>query len=240
MAVCSVAHAGTYTADFDSTTLDPSLHFDDGGGKFSESTGLGLLNIAQSKKQAGSDSSAFMGTQFTIDGDFSSRVTINFAALRNTGETGAFAINFSVPFANAYIENVGFDANGDAYESGAFFKDGGYVGGPTISILNPYLDLRLDRVGDTVTEYIARGDTNDWFEVDSVTDASLLGSAQFFLSLGNTQSWPGSAYVTFSDFEITTLPSAAPEPGTWALMFCGVGLAGAALRRRRAALPTAA
>ena len=35
------------------------------------------------------------------------------------------------------------------------------------------------------------------------------------------------------------MPSAAPEPATWAMMITGFGLTGAAVRRRRAFLVTA-
>ena len=38
---------------------------------------------------------------------------------------------------------------------------------------------------------------------------------------------------TFAAFEIDALASAVPEPGSWALMIFGVGMAGASLRTRR-------
>jgi hypothetical protein len=43
---------------------------------------------------------------------------------------------------------------------------------------------------------------------------------------------PASYYNDNGGF-VTVTASATPEPGTWALMIAGVGLAGAALRRRR-------
>lgn len=41
--------------------------------------------------------------------------------------------------------------------------------------------------------------------------------------------------VITGEFSLISAPSAAPEPAAWVLMFAGVGLAGAALRRRRSA-----
>ncbi|WP_309643928.1 PEPxxWA-CTERM sorting domain-containing protein [Phenylobacterium sp.] len=47
---------------------------------------------------------------------------------------------------------------------------------------------------------------------------------------------PGKAHGAKikADFTLTQLPSAVPEPATWAMMITGFGLAGTALRRRRA------
>jgi hypothetical protein len=57
--------------------------------------------------------------------------------------------------------------------------------------------------------------------------------------VGNTDPMmQGESQVTVAVTQIPT--SAAPEPGVWALMMAGVGLAGAALRRRRGATLAAA
>lgn len=55
-----------------------------------------------------------------------------------------------------------------------------------------------------------------------------LNAGQAYLNLHST-AYPGG--------EIRGHWSAVPEPGTWALMITGFGLAGAAVRRRRTAMP---
>lgn len=53
--------------------------------------------------------------------------------------------------------------------------------------------------------------------------------------------WKPSADVAVDNitFDTRALPSAVPEPASWALMIAGFGLVGGAMRRRREALATA-
>ena len=54
-----------------------------------------------------------------------------------------------------------------------------------------------------------------------------------FQGLVSSISWTNP---TREDYYAFTVGNVVPEPGTWALMICGLGLAGAALRRCRTAL----
>jgi PEP-CTERM motif len=71
--------------------------------------------------------------------------------------------------------------------------------------------------------------------VSAQTFLAPTGSTRLFLavadSFGSSTGNLGSLAVTYS----STAGGAAPEPASWALMIAGFGLAGAALRRRRAA-----
>ena len=69
------------------------------------------------------------------------------------------------------------------------------------------------------------------------TSAVTGGATVYYSPTGSTSDFTRS-YVTLAVTQVPT--SAAPEPGTWALMMAGVGLAGAALRRRRTATLAAA
>ncbi|MGH6998173.1 MAG: PEPxxWA-CTERM sorting domain-containing protein [Phenylobacterium sp.] len=57
----------------------------------------------------------------------------------------------------------------------------------------------------------------------------------------NPKTNPGQQYgaVVSGNFKLIDLPSAVPEPATWAMMITGFGLAGVAIRRRRETLVAA-
>jgi hypothetical protein len=57
----------------------------------------------------------------------------------------------------------------------------------------------------------------------------------------NPSTKPGQEYgaVVEAKFKLLELPSAVPEPATWAMMITGFGLAGVAIRRRRETLVAA-
>lgn len=237
LAVGTAAHAGTYIADFDSTSLDPSLQFYDPSGRFGEQTGLGLLTVAQSSKNAGTVGQGLVASYFAITGDFSAQITLNFAGLGDSGDAGTFSVNFGSVDNSSQMSGY-VDDYGAHY--GANFITNGVTDSHYYNITHtPYVDFRVDRVGDTVTQYISRGGEGGWIELNSETAAGFANDARFFFGLNNYQGSSNPGYIVYQNFQVTT-PDAAPEPGTWALMFCGVGLAGAALRRHRAALPTAA
>ena len=110
--------------------------------------------------------------------------------------------------------------------------------------------------GDTGYNFLGLPDAHEygvvgWWnsqDVFELSDGTMLGvslnsgdfsDGQFYgLSTGASHGLKVSA--TFTLLPDCGPTPAAPEPGTWALMMAGVGLAGAALRRRRAATLAAA
>jgi hypothetical protein len=83
--------------------------------------------------------------------------------------------------------------------------------------------LRLDP-GQTLTRY--------WFAAIGA-EASRGGTADFGHTMRFTWEVPdGVSYTSASGSFMNGVPSAVPEPATWAMMIVGVGLVGATLRRR--------
>ncbi len=64
-------------------------------------------------------------------------------------------------------------------------------------------------------------------------DDAVFNEATFWELYADLHPGKGAAAKIKADFTLTQLPSAVPEPATWAMMIAGFGLAGSALRRRR-------
>ena len=120
-------------------------------------------------------------------------------------ETATFTSDAPMAALSVYLGSI------DTYNSITFAGPGGFTQTLTGT------DLISSGYGDQFSGEANRRFTFD-FSADPVNSVT-------FNSNGNS----------FELDNIAVATSAAPEPGTWALMAAGVGLAGAALRRRRMA-----
>ena len=82
----------------------------------------------------------------------------------------------------------------------------------------------------TNTVSVGAGLVWDQFELtSSILSTEATGPANSLLP------WPGQALEQYRPQRVSFTPGAVPEPATWALMVLGVGLAGAAMRRKQQA-----
>jgi hypothetical protein len=93
-------------------------------------------------------------------------------------------------------------------------------------------------LGSPTISIVAGGPTNQYggsaLTLMSANAVGVEGNGVLqFQGLVSSISWTNPTYENYYAF---TVGNVVPEPGTWALMICGFGLAGAALRRRRTLL----
>lgn len=233
-AVTAPASAATYTADFSSSTIDPSLGII--GDAASVSSGGGYLTI--SYDQASSSENMWaqngVGTNFQISGNYVASVTLDMSdqplsiyptsyfdaamcGYSTSSPNGSCISNFRDP--SQFVSNPFFTVDG------TYMPQGQFASASTVH-------LRIARQGSTVTESIALG--NGAFNVvASLTDSRLAGPVSFGLTNLYNGTAGGSGSVRFSNFTITQ--SSVPEPASWAMMLAGFGLVGSTVRRRKSA-----
>lgn len=112
--------------------------------------------------------------------------------------------------------NISVSSNGlDFFSINEFFSDGALVA-----------DLAGDEVNTNITTN-RRG-----YDLGAAVTA--LGTSEFsYIRITHPSGGFDFDAVGIRNFREATIPSAVPEPATWAMMLCGFWMVGVALRRRR-------
>jgi hypothetical protein len=105
--------------------------------------------------------------------------------------------------------------------------------GPGIDPAPPELMVQLNGVTITPSDLVVGPPSGVWHVVSQQFSVTTLSTATF--SIVNDRLDPNGNDFGLDDIHV----AAVPEPASWALMIMGFGLAGATLRRRRAAAVTA-
>jgi hypothetical protein len=227
------ARAADYTADFNSTTLDPGsqVHSFEQGvwqpgvvAPWSLTTGNGYLSIAKSVSEAGNPypDGPHVQTLVGIIGDFVATVT---ADSRGNGSGGAgFFFDSAYGFSGiSFGTNWLGDSAGDGYLNSGF---------NTVS--TPVVTLQIQRIGDTLTKSYQLDGQAGFTTFSTLSDANVPGWAWFDLT--NYSDQLDATEVLFSNFSVVQLNvSAVPEPQAYAMLLAGLALVGVLSRRRRGA-----
>jgi hypothetical protein len=233
------ASAATYSPAFSSPGLDPGLNFYAGPG-YSYWIGGGTASISlNTPPTTGSyTSSADFYTNFSLTGNYTATVKINISGLgvsnsnfyTNAGVSvvgNGFSMSMG-PYNTPAGTYTGFDHNVNGVDFGA-------SGGQQIQV-GSTLNVKIQRVGDTVSEYIAPAGSSTFTLIDSYTGANALAPEVLELTAYVNGSTPISgSTVQFSNLSISTVPL----PGSLALFGSVIGGVGAFAARRHARKKTA-
>jgi hypothetical protein len=98
-------------------------------------------------------------------------------------------------------------------------------------------EFTFDRIGDiafapdgTLYSVISSGNGNAGLVTVDPASGQLLGG-HYFQQSGSEFTFDRIGDIAFSP-ELVPIGGAVPEPGTWAMLICGLGMVGATLRRR--------
>lgn len=231
------AQANTgYVADFQSTTVDPSLvpSMVKNGGYNSGtnlpitpgvalpwmvSSGGGDLTLAKTFTLPGNlyVDGPHVFTNFGTTGDFVATVTTD-SSFNGAGAAGFFLDSSfgytGISFGTSWLNDSG--GNG--------FSSTGYNAAAT-----PLLTLQIKRQGDTLTKSYKLDGASAFTIISTFTNPGVEGYVGFDLTNWSDQT--AATAVQFSSFTITPL-TAVPEPASYAMLLGGLGLVGWLARRR--------
>jgi len=224
--VAAQASGANYTADFNSSTLDPNLDvvtINNGvtpgaNPPWTVTSGGGYLTIAKGINPTPNDDLINVVTHFATPGDFVAQVTVDWSG--NANGWGGYYL-YSATGATGF----GFGTNGLWDSAFGGFPGGGNSGVTPTSVMT----FEIARSGNTLTKsYKLAGDAN-FTVLSTLTDNMVLGDA--YLEMDNYSNIVPATSLRFSDFSIQT--SAVPEPAAYALLLGGLGCLVLSRRRLR-------
>ncbi len=227
--------AATYTANFNSSTLDPLLGFTGGTG-YTLSSGDGFLSLNYDIPSTSSSIvvNPSIYTNFYIDGDYTADVTVNFSGIPVDNGDGSGS--------PAFVAHDGLNdfnvISADTIAAGSFvagFQSLSGIGATTgFAFTSDNVKLQFQRIGKTLIESYAPAGSTSFQVLTTTTDSSYGGPASFTLSSYYSGTDGIVGVIKFSDFSIDTpSPSSVPECATWAMMICGLGAIGGLTRGSR-------
>lgn len=233
LAASAHANANTWTANFNSPTLDPSLTLSSSSTDWTVTSGNGVLDFSSAGNSA---TTASRSVQYSpvLNGDFTARVMVDISQSYNV----IGFLSFSGPTGSLLNTNIA------AYRVNSP-TDTGHIGGfnpvtnsfpPNLHGVSPLLTFEINRTGDVFTQsFKSPGDSSftPFFSFDGSVWHGIGGA--IFLSARQNVAAATAANVKFSNFTVMT---PVPEPDAWALLLAGFGMMSFFARRhclRRAA-----
>ena len=186
--------------------------------KFSSIAAIAALSVAAISTSAQAADWVF---SFSGSDAFSPQSTVSGSGRITTSDAGS---PFTVLAISGTVSDSAVDAGGPFTITGL---DGSY-GGPSNLLYYPSQPF-VDFGGISFTT-----------DTGGVFNLGLGGGGTYGYVLNSSVINPGGGCCTAGSTDINLHVAGVPEPATWGLMISGFGLAGAALRRRRAAVATVA
>lgn len=160
------------------------------------------------------------------------QAALNFSYLFSPGNTFSAVLNGSFlpgtqTFSISNIDSISVNGNPYHYDSVTVYSNDAFINPtatPRIKLDGTLLDFNIVATSGSHTDVAA-------FSVGNQYSTAVLGGNS--LAAG-TSGFSGTGSLgAFVPANFSAAVSNAPEPGTWALMILGFGLAGAALRHQR-------
>ncbi len=221
------AGAATFSESFDGPGISPGLSTSLAPGfGFGLSAGRGIFT----KTAATGTGFGFLSTTFFLVGDFSATVTADRS--NNLSASSGLASSHPSGFTDVY-----FFGQGNVVAN-IFVPSPPGFGQTILGDTDQVVDFRIRRTGNTIFEEYDPEQDGSFVIVRQATGDLLLGDVKIDLFMGQEAGNQGAASMAYDDLVITAdaFRNAVPEPGSWAMMIAGFGVAGTAVRRRRRVL----
>ncbi|NIJ06512.1 hypothetical protein FHS31_000094 [Sphingomonas vulcanisoli] len=228
LALAGAAGATTYTADFSSITLDPTLTPYAGASYIT--SGNGNLTFAYRPDEAGTDIAPGVFTNMLFSGDYTATITLDMTNIPTTGPYNYYGAGFC---STVQSSGTGICANsynnGTPIANGSITTNGVFTGASAVTAAN-IVTFQLQRIGDVVTDSMSI-DGGAYQTLATYSGSGVIGDVSFGIFNVSNAADGATGSVSFSNFSVVS--SDVPEPASWGMMICGLGLAGAVMRRKK-------
>jgi hypothetical protein len=205
LAPAGMASASVWTADFSGPSLDPELNSTSDPG-YAISVGGGALTFSYSAPAPPSPATAFaqVNTNFRLTGNYIAQATVDVSGISKSVGSSFISGDFGINTATDYAA-LGPYALSNGYYTNDFSVINGVYNPPLVQPkISSTMNLRLERLGDTIIESIAPAGSSKFKIINAATDGGFSEDAGVSLNeFGTTTIAIDNSTVKYSNFSIT-------------------------------------